>query len=237
MGSTGTTPGGHDRFPGFDVMAEAGHWDDVTRAAVVQRLAAPSPLSFFTVHEEPTVRALCDRLLGQDAEPRVPVVEAIDARLRRGDGDGYRYVDMPEDGEAWKRSLAGLDDDARQRADRRFAALDRSTQRNLIDHVRRAEGNEGNEGNEGKWHDMPAALVFGLWMRYAATAFYSHPWAWNEIGFPGPAYPRGYKATAPGRREPFEVAEVDARDPIPWVRRVEAARRLHAGESAPADGR
>jgi hypothetical protein len=228
MGSTGTTPGGHDRFPGFDVMAEAGHWDDVTRATVVQRLGAPGALSFFTVHEEPTVRALCDRLLGQDAEPRVPVIELIDDRLRRGDGDGYRYVDMPEDGDAWKRSLAGLDDDARRRGGRRFAELDPATQRDLIEHVR---------CGEGAWHGMPAALVFGLWMRYAATAFYSHPWAWNEIGFPGPAYPRGYKATAPGRREPFEVAEVDARDPIPWVRRVEAARRLHAGETSPADGR
>jgi hypothetical protein len=227
MGSTGTTPGGHDRFPGFDVMAEAGHWDDVTRATVVQRLAAPSPLSFFTVHEEPTVRALCDRLLGQDAEPRVPVVEAIDARLRRGDGDGYRYVDMPEDGDAWKRSLAGLDDDARRREGRRVAELEPPTQRDLIDHVRIGEG---------EWHGMRATRLFGLWMRYAVTAFYSHPWAWNEIGFPGPAYPRGYKATAPGRREPFEVAEVDARDPIPWVRRVEAARRMHTGETSRTDG-
>ena len=29
-------------------------------------------------------------------------------------------------------------------------------------------------------------------MRSMLAAFYSHPWAWNEIGFGGPAYPRGY---------------------------------------------
>ena len=28
--------------------------------------------------------------------------------------------------------------------------------------------------------------VWSLWTRYASTAFYSHPWAWNEIGFGGP---------------------------------------------------
>ena len=28
--------------------------------------------------------------------------------------------------------------------------------------------------------------------RAILSAFYSHPWAWNEIGFGGPAYPRGY---------------------------------------------
>ena len=57
-----------------------------------------------------------------------------------------------------------------------------------------------------------------LWMRYACTAFYSHPSAWNEIGFGGPAYPRGYKNIGLGRREPWEVAEVDADDPVPWAR-------------------
>jgi hypothetical protein len=214
----GTTPGGHDRFPGFDVMAESGHWDDTTRAVVERRLASLAPLSFFDLSEEPTVRALCDRLLAQDDEPRVPVVEAIDDRLRRGEGDGYRYDDMPDDGDAWRRSLAGLDEDARRHSGRRFADLERATQRRLIEQVR---------SRDGRWHGMPAQRVFGLWMRYAATAFYAHPWAWNEIGFAGPAYPRGYKSMAPGRREPFEVPEVDAHDPIPWVRRVEAAHRAH----------
>ncbi len=56
----------------------------------------------------------------------------------------------------------------------------------------------------GSWHDLPAKHVWSLWTRYAATAFYSHPWAWNEIGFPGPAYPRGYKNLGVGNREPFE---------------------------------
>jgi hypothetical protein len=224
MGSTGATPGGHDRVPGFDVMSEAGHWDDVTRSVVQRRLASPGPLSFFDAAEEVTARALCDRLLAQDAAPRVPVVEAIDERLRRHEGDGYRYDDMPEDWDAWKRSLAALDDDSRRSHNRRFAALEPSTQRDLIDDVRR---------HEGDWHGMPAQRIFALWMRYAAAAFYSHPWAWNEIGFPGPAYPRGYKAMAPGQREPFEVAEADARDPIPWVQRVDAAHRAHDGHRRP----
>ena len=51
----------------------------------------------------------------------------------------------------------------------------------------------------------PADRVFALWMRYACDAFYSHPWAWNEIGFGGPAYPRGYKNLGIDRREPWEV--------------------------------
>ena len=44
-------------------------------------------------------------------------------------------------------------------------------------------------------------------MRMILTGFYSHPWAWNEIGFGGPAYPRGFmRLGALGPREPYESA-------------------------------
>jgi hypothetical protein len=72
---------------------------------------------------------------------------------------------------------------------------------------------------------MPAERLFSLWMRYACSAFYSHPWAWNEIGFGGPAYPRGYKNLGLDRREPWEVAERDEEDPVHWA---EARRRPSA---------
>ncbi len=39
-------------------------------------------------------------------------------------------------------------------------------------------------------------------------AYYSHPFAWNEIGFGGPASPRGYVRMDFNRRDPWE-AEVE----------------------------
>ena len=89
-----------------------------------------------------------------------------------------------------------------------------------------------HDSRDAVWNGMPAKRVFGLWMRYACTAFYAHPVAWNEIGFGGPAYPRGYKNIGIGRRERWEVAEHGAEDPVPWARRAEAARRRHAGRFA-----
>jgi hypothetical protein len=57
--------------------------------------------------------------------------------------------------------------------------------------------------------------VWSLWTRYACTAFYAHPAAWAEIGFPGPAYPRGYKNAGVGKLEPFEVRDArPAEDPV-----------------------
>ena len=64
-------------------------------------------------------------------------------------------------------------------------------------------------------------------MRYACAAFYSHPWAWNEMGFGGPAYPVGYANLGLGRREHWEVAERDALDPEPWA----ASSRTSAGDA------
>lgn len=223
----GTTPGtAEQRFPGYDV-ARARAWDTTTTAVVLGRLEPSGPAQFFDAAEEEVVRQLVDRLLAQDANPRVPVFEVIDRRLAERQGDGYHYADLPEDPEAWRLSVAALDADARATAGVGFAPLDRQTQRDIIERVRLCKG---------QWHDLPAQHVFALWMRYACSAFYAHPWAWNEIGFGGPAYPTGYKHLALDGREPWEVRETDARDPVPWAVRAEAAKKRHAaGLSDPGD--
>ncbi len=173
------------------------------------------------------MRQLLDRLLAQDNDPRVPVFEVIDQRLADRQGDGYRYEDMPEDPEAWRRSVAALESDAHAAVGICFADLDPQGQRDIIERVRLCEG---------EWHGLPAKRVFSLWMRYACGAFYAHPWAWNEIGFGGPAYPTGYKHLALDGRENWEVRERDAEDPLPWVTRAEAAKKRHAsGLSDPGE--
>lgn len=226
---TGTTPGAAEsHFPGFDVLAAQGSWDGRTRGTVVARLAPPPPLRFFSVQQEPSARALVDRLLAQDREPKVPVLETIDRRLADREGDGFRHERMPADPQAWSRSVDGLDEDARAASGRPFWDLAHDEQMRTLERVRTLDGD---------WHGMPAGRLFALWLRYACDAFYSHPWAWNEIGFSGPAYPRGYKNLGIGRREAHEVAERDATDPVPWAERAEAARAAHAGRLDGGGGR
>ncbi len=81
-----------------------------------------------------------------------------------------------------------------------------------------------------EWHGFEAEHLWSLWTRYACTAFYSHPWAWNEMGFGGPAYPRGYKNMGIDRREGWERPEDDAADPVPWAERRESAKRAHEAQ-------
>ena len=59
-------------------------------------------------------------------------------------------------------------------------------QRNVIDAF--ASGELRGE----VWDELDPKNAWSVVMRAVLSAFYSHPWAWNEIGFGGPAYPRGY---------------------------------------------
>ncbi|NYJ06744.1 gluconate 2-dehydrogenase subunit 3 family protein [Petropleomorpha daqingensis] len=195
------TPQGRGRFPGFDVLDSVDVWDDVTAGAVLERLSHPTGLSFFTPGEVAVAEPLLDLLLAQDADPRVPVLELVDRRLAVGETDGWHYDDLPEDAQAWRETLAALDEAAHSRCGTGFAEAAVDDQRALVDEVRRADS----------WQGFTATHVWSLWTRYACTAFYSHPWAWNEIGFPGPAYPRGYLNPGLDARERWEVADAGDR--------------------------
>ena len=212
----GTSPGGRGRFDGFDVLEQANAWDDATKGVVLHRLVPPPRLRFFTTAEEADGRRLLDLLVGQDGdEPRVPVIEEIDRRLVEAEGDGWHHAEMPPDAAAWRRSLQILRERCDEEHGAPFHALDRGTQMNVVDGVRRAD----------RFGDLPARWVWDLWMRYALAAFYQHPWAWNEIGFGGPAYPRGYKNLGLNALEPWERPDGEPRDPVPWAERLERARR------------
>ena len=186
------------RFPGFDVLSEARHWDPVTAEVVTARTGPFPDRQFFTDTEQVCAAALLDQLTGQcDADLGVPVLQMVDARLAAGETDGWRYADMPEDGQAWRDTLGYLDKDAHARCGSSFADAPGRDRAAMIQAVQ----------DSAEWHGLSADHVWSLWTRYACTAFYSHPDAWSEIGFPGPAYPRGYKNTGVGKLEPFEVGD------------------------------
>jgi Gluconate 2-dehydrogenase subunit 3 len=226
-GQHAVTPQGRGRFPGFDVLDSIDAWDVTTAGVVLARLAPSGGLAFFTPHEVGIAGPLLDLLLAQDRNPKVPVMQLIDARLAVGETDGWHYDEMPEDAQAWRDTLRFLDQDATAHHDGRgFAHLIDTERAALIQAVQEAAA----AGID--WHGWSATHVWSLWTRYACTAFYSHPWAWNEIGFPGPAYPRGYLNPGVDSLERWEVADRGTQDsgtdPVRFADRVERSRREHA---------
>jgi hypothetical protein len=198
------------RYPDQDVIADAANWDEPTRRVVLARLSLPRTLSFFVADEEPTLRAFCDVVVFQDAEPRVPVVAMIDQKLAEGRLDGFQYADMPDDRETWRLVLRGLDEVSQHEyGSSGFAACSWETREALVGQL--ASGVLGG----GVWNGINVKRAWSVCARMILAAFYSHPWAWNEIGFGGPAYPRGYMRLGPvGVREPRETAAATSPDPV-----------------------
>lgn len=191
-----------ERYPGYDVMTKqwSPSWNEITRKVVNARLAVPREPRFFTADEWRTLQAVCARIMPQPADgPQIPLPAYVDAKITDKHEDGYRYAELPHQGEAWQRGLAALDQEAHGG---RFHALPPEVQDNLLRRMQQGEL------KSAAWGSMPCKPFFEHRVIADIThAYYAHPVAWNEIGFGGPASPRGYVRMGLNRRDPWEAAE------------------------------
>jgi hypothetical protein len=194
-----------ERYPGYDVMAKrwTPSWDETTRRVIDRRLGVPRTPRFFSAAEWRTLTAICDRIMPQPKDrPPVPLPSYVDQKLADKMLDGYRYAGLPPQGEAWRRGLAALDAAAQDAHDQPFHLLTGEQQDGLLRHMQQGDL------TGPAWGDMPCHLFFQHRVIPDITqAYYAHPTAWNEIGFGGPASPRGYVRLALDRRDPWEAAE------------------------------
>ena len=181
------------RYPGYDVLAKSMGWDEVTRGVIEARVHDVPPIRFFTRHEAQTLQALADAVLPQDDRPpglRVPIVPWLDARLHAQEGPGYRYEEMPPDPEFWRKLARALDAEAREGGSRPFAELHPQERERLVAAL--AKG----ETKARAWDGLPPARAWQLVLAEMVTHYYAHPYAWSEIGFGGPKFPRIYPRPA-----------------------------------------
>lgn len=212
----GVTPQMVGRYPDFDVFDNHDHWDPATARVVDERMRVRygDPLAFFTPEEAPTGRAFCDLCTAQDTEPRVPVLELVDRRLAAGELDGFQYDDMPDDRETWRLVLEGLDHTAADEfGAAAFAALRWADASLVVGQFSKGQL------SQGAWEKLNVDRAWSVCTRMIMSAFYSHPWAWNEIGFGGPAYPRGFMRLGPvAVLEPYEKPGATHEDPTAATR-------------------
>jgi hypothetical protein len=193
-------------YPGYRTLDQASAWDEATRRVVEKRVREIPPIRFFSPDEQRTMEALCETALPQDdrdEDHRIPIVPFIDERLWKGRGDGYRYEDMPPDGDAYRLGIEGVDAIAEHRHGVRFAELDPRAQSEIL----RSLHDGSPDAGHAIWSRVPAHRFFLLLLKDVVEVYYAHPYAWDEIGFGGPAYPRGYMRLERGEPEPWEVRE------------------------------
>lgn len=198
------------RYPGYDVLSkrDTPSWDEATRRVIDARLATPRTPRFFTAAEWMIAAALVQCILPLDAVDAnaVPLVALLDAKLLGNHGDGFRDSDMPYMREAWQQALAALDADAKARyPGLSFADLS-DEQRDAM--LRRMQAGDAPADH---WGGLDPQKFFTRRVLVDVPAlFYCQPAAWNEIGFGGPASPRGYVRLEGDRHDPWEAAEAHA---------------------------
>jgi hypothetical protein len=168
-----------------------------------QRLAMPRDRCFFTEGEWLTLTAVCDRIVPQPRNrPPIPVAAMLDHKMANDRTDGYRNHRLPKMQDAWRRGLHALEQEAHARHGGRFHAISANEQDALL--ARMQQG----ELQDAAWGEMPCRLFFSDRMVHdIVAAYYAHPTSWNEIGFGGPASPRGYVRLGFDKRDPWEATE------------------------------
>ncbi|MGI8827241.1 MAG: gluconate 2-dehydrogenase subunit 3 family protein [Chloroflexota bacterium] len=193
-------------YPGFSTLGQKEFWDEATRVVVTTRVEQVPEVQFFSKEEQELMAAILDRVIPQDDrtdDRKIPVLNYVDERLYSGRTDGYRYEDMPPDREAYQLGLTGIEAGAQTMYGRSFTDLGPLDQ----DAVLWTLHQDKPQGGDEIWKRVPCDRFWILLVSDAVDAYYAHPYAWDEVGFGGPAYPRGYFRLEYGLAEPWEVDE------------------------------
>ena len=195
-------------YAGYDVLNkwDSPSWDEQTRDVIERRLRDVPQRRFFSETEWQLLEAVCARLLPQPERSQpIPIVPWIDDKLHHNRLDGFRYEDMPPLRDAWRSGLAGIEQESQRRFGGGFTNLSVDHQ----DAVLRAI--QSGDVTADVWKRLPAQRFFAtVLLKEVVGEYYAHPAAWSEVGFGGPASPRGYVRLGENQRDPWEAAASDA---------------------------
>ena len=216
-------------YPGHSTLGQKKKWEEATRKAVTERVEKVPPIRFFSQKEALILGAVIDRVMPQDdrTESRtIPVLPVLDERLFTNSLNGFRYEDMPPDQQAYRLGAKAIEEMAVERFQQSFAELTVHRQELILKSLHDGKPDPKN----AVWNKMPVHRFWAMLMQDCVTAYYAHPFAWDEIGFGGPAYPRGYMRLENGLPEPWEKEEQRSE----WIAPVDSLSEL-AEEDAPPE--
>jgi hypothetical protein len=192
-------------YPDYDVLdkRDSPSWDDATRSVIDDRIDTRDEPAWCTPDEWRTLRALCAVIIPQPRHrPTVPLAALVDRKIAANRTDGYRNASLPGLQQAWRIGLAALDDESHHRYHAAFADIDEHARIGIV------QAMEHGTLTREAWRNMSSKLFFKQRVLHdLCTTYYAHPSSWSDIGFGGPANPRGYVRMTFNRRDPWEAVE------------------------------
>lgn len=194
-------------YPKYSTLSQSKFWDAATRQVVVDRVQSPPPMRFFNEEQWTFWTEVFDHLIPQSdrtGDRRIPLVAPLDQRLFENRTSGYRFEDMPHDRLVYRPlGIHAINAEAQARNADDFLALDHLGQEIVLRAIHDGRPIAGKD----IWERMSVHRFWQLITSDAIESYYAHPWAWDEIGYGGPAYPRAYTRLERGEPEPWEVEE------------------------------
>jgi len=188
-------------YPAYDVLKHQEEWDEHTQSIVVSRLVQTWEFQFLTLYEVEMLQVICSQLVGDTRGDIVAyMVQHIDQSLDRSPGEGQRKVGVPKAQQLIRQGLQYLDEASKRRHVLAFLQLEKRQQWRFLDDLSRGQAVEVAE-----WDSTLQKECFKRLLSWATESYYSHPVVWSEIGYGGPAYPRGYVRAQLGQLDPWEA--------------------------------
>lgn len=189
------------RYPGYDVLKEKDEWDPHTREIVLKRLGPfPAP-QFLRDDEAAMVKVIAGHLVYDNREEILDyVVHHLDRKLASETGENQRKPEVPREKDLIHWGLQYIEALARLEHRTKFLELEPEKQFGII-----ASLQTGQAPQLPEWKRVPQKELFKKLVDGAVGAYYSHPAVWSEIGYGGPAYPRGYVRVEHGLTDPWEA--------------------------------
>ncbi len=188
------------RYPSFDVMKEKEHWDDHTREIVEKRLQQKDYKNL-SLQESSLLHHIAAQLLDDTRDSILHFVIAhFDQQLGSDIGENQRKANVPKASVLIRQGIRAIDHYATLTYGKQFAGLADEEKQSILTTM---QNNKINLTADGI--NIPAKELFNKLQNEAVSSYYSHPTVWSEIGYAGPAYPRGYVRSELRQRDPWEA--------------------------------
>lgn len=174
----------NSHYPSYDILSQQEHWDQHTREIVKKRLGPfPAP-SHFNPEQAKIIKWISKTLVADERDNILEyIVFHLEQGLKSSIGEGQRPPGAPPQHLLLREGLKKLRD---------FCQLEENERIKVLKSLEHGE-------LENSKH------FINYLKRKIISAYYSHPLVWSEIGYGGPAYPRGYVRIELGLTDPWEA--------------------------------
>ncbi|GIO09332.1 hypothetical protein J31TS6_53600 [Brevibacillus reuszeri] len=191
----------HSHYPSYDVWDQHKEWDAHTQKIVGKRRSPQVSHQFFTETEVLLLQTVVSVIVDDHRlEVLTFVTQHLDDSAASPIGESQRKVGVPPKKELYRLGLAGVEAESHSTYGASFVALKPEEQELLLQRVA-----SGKTQSEQAWTAANPIDFFKKLLQDTVGAYYSHPLVWSDIGYGGPAYPRGYVRVEKGLTDPWEA--------------------------------